>query len=228
MSVAARRAPLKLAIVISGRGSNMQSIARACSSGAINAQIVRVIADRDSAAGLPAARELGLATALIAARDYADRADFETALARELDASGAELIVLAGFMRILGAPFCERYAGRLLNIHPSLLPGYRGLHTHQRVLTAGERWHGATVHFVSTNLDGGPLLLQARVPVLADDTVASLSARVQPQEHIIYPQVLGWIAAGRLEWREGLPWLDGAKLLKPVVVGARDDATATV
>ena len=132
-----------------------------------------------------------------------------------IDASHAELVVLAGFMRVLSAGFVARYAGRLLNIHPSLLPRYKGLDTHARVLAADDRAHGATVHYVTPELDGGPGVLQAEVPVLPGDDVASLSARVHEVEHIIYPQVIGWIAAGRLRWNGGAPTLDGVRLDKP-------------
>jgi phosphoribosylglycinamide formyltransferase-1 len=220
MSAAVMREPLKLAIVISGRGSNMLNIAAACANFSINARVVRVIADRDSASGLPAARASGLNVCTLNAGAYADRSDFELALAADIDACGADLIILAGFMRILGAPFCAKFTGRMLNIHPSLLPAHKGLHTHQLVLEAGEHEHGATVHYVTPELDGGPLVRQARVPVLPADTAATLSARVQQQEHIIYPQVIGWIASGRLCWRDGAPWLDGRKLDTPVVTGA--------
>jgi phosphoribosylglycinamide formyltransferase-1 len=197
----------------------MLNIAAACANGSINARIVRVMADRDSATGLQAARALGLDTRAFIASAYPDRSAFEQALAADITASDADLIILAGFMRILGAPFCAQFTGRMLNIHPSLLPAHKGLHTHQRVLEAGEPTHGATVHYVTSELDGGPLVLQARVPVLPADTVATLSAHVQQQEHIIYPQVIGWIASGRLCWRDGAPWLDGRKLDSPVVTG---------
>lgn len=210
------RPPLRLAVIISGRGSNMLAIAEACRRGAIHARIVRVVADRDSATGLASARELGLDTCLVAARAYADRSAFEVALAAEIDASGADLVVLAGFMRILTPAFTTRYAGRLLNIHPSLLPAYKGLHTHQRVLDAGDAWHGVTVHYVTADLDGGPLIAQARVAVWAGDTPDSLSARIQQREHILYPTVIGWIAADRLRWCDGVPSLDGAPLHEPV------------
>ena len=214
-------ASLGLAVLISGRGSNMLAIARACERGAIPARILRVIADRD-AAGLAAAQQLGLSTRLIPARDYPDRPAFDAAVAEDIDASGARLVVLAGFMRILTPAFAGRYAGRLLNIHPSLLPDYKGLHTHERVLAAGERFHGGTVHFVTAELDGGPRLLQARIAVRPGDTAATLSARVQEREHIIYPRVVGWIAAGRLQWRDNQPWLDGAPLQQPVMLEEND------
>lgn len=189
---------LRLAVVISGRGSNMLAIARACASGTINARIVSVIADRAEAGGIQAARQMGLPVTVLVAREYHDRAGFERALRAAIDASDAQLVVLAGFMRILAPEFAAHYAGRMLNIHPSLLPRYPGLHTHERVLAAGDSSHGCSVHVVTGVLDGGPLLLQARVPVVPGDTPATLSARVQLQEHIIYPEVIGWIAAGRL------------------------------
>jgi phosphoribosylglycinamide formyltransferase-1 len=216
---AAARAPLPLYVVISGRGTNMLAIAAAAAHGALNARVVRVIADRESAAGLTAARAQGLSTTVIPYRSFPDRAAFEAALAADIDRHGEPLIVLAGFMRIVTPEFTRRYAGRLLNIHPSLLPAYPGLHTHQRAIAADERWHGVTVHFVTAELDGGPPVRQARVPVLPGDTAESLSARVHLQEHIIYPEVIDWIASGRLQWRDGAPWLDGRLLTHPVVSG---------
>jgi phosphoribosylglycinamide formyltransferase-1 len=210
---------LAVAVLISGRGSNMAAIASACASGQINARIVRVIADRATAGGIELARQLGLEASVVPARQYADHAAFEAALRAAIDASGARLVVLAGFMRILSPEFAARYAGAMLNIHPSLLPKFPGLHTHERALAAQEHEHGASVHFVTGELDAGPLLRQARVPVLPGDTPASLSARVQAQEHIIYPEVIGWIAAGRLKTVDGLPWLDGRALRQPVATG---------
>jgi phosphoribosylglycinamide formyltransferase-1 len=208
---------LKLAVLISGRGSNMAAIARAGLDGQLAAELVLVISDRGDAAGIPAASALGLATAVIEARVYEGRAVFEAALGEAIDRSGAELLVLAGFMRILSAAFVQRYAGRLLNIHPSLLPKYKGLHTHRRVLQAGEREHGASVHFVTDELDGGPVICQARVAVQADDTEQSLAARVVLQEHRIYPMVIGLIAAGRLKLQGATIVLDGQALNAPIV-----------
>jgi len=210
------RGPLRLAVLLSGRGSNMVAIARACAAGALHARIVAVIADVADAGGIGRARELGLPVSVVPRRDYADRTAFEAALAGAIDAAQAELVVLAGFMRVLSPAFAARYAGRMLNIHPSLLPAYPGLHTHARVLAAGEREHGVTVHYVTAELDGGPPLLQARVAVLPGDTEASLSARVQQREHIIYPKVIGWIADGRLEYAGGRPRLDGRPLDGPL------------
>ena len=203
---------LALAVLISGRGSNMAAIARACAAGRIQARIVRVIADRPGVAGIALARELGLEVSLVPAGEFTDRAAFEAALRSTIDASGARLVVLAGFMRVLSPQFTAHYAGAMLNIHPSLLPKYPGLHAHAHVLEAGEPEHGATVHFVTSELDAGPIVLQARVPVRAGDTVDSLSARVQEQEHIIYPRVIGWIAAGRLRLNGTTVLLDGRPL----------------
>ncbi len=213
------RAPtLALAVVISGRGSNMAAIARECASGRIPARVARVIADRRDAGGIALARHLGLDVAVVPAREFATPAAFENALRASIDASGAQLVVLAGFMRILSAPFTDHYAGALLNIHPSLLPKFPGLHTHERALAAREWEHGASVHFVTPALDAGPVVLQGRVPVLPDDSPASLSARVQQQEHIIYPEVIGWIAEGRLKLIAGRPWLDGLPLAHPLIM----------
>jgi phosphoribosylglycinamide formyltransferase 1 len=203
------RGKLKLAVLISGRGSNMAAIARASLAGQIQAEPVIVISDRGNAAGLAAASALGLSTAVIESAQFENRESFEAALAAAIDGSGAQLVVLAGFMRILSAPFVQRYAGRLLNIHPSLLPRYKGLNTHRRVLHAGEREHGASVHFVTAELDGGPVVCQARVPVRADDSEQSLAARVVLEEHRIYPMVIGLIASGRLELRDATVLLDG-------------------
>jgi phosphoribosylglycinamide formyltransferase-1 len=202
---------MRLAILISGRGSNMAAIARS------GAPVTVVVSDKPDAGGLALARDLGIEARAVPWLGAARRSDFETALGHAIDQSGADLVVLAGFMRILSPAFAERYAGRMLNIHPSLLPKYRGLHTHQRVLEAKEKEHGASVHFVTAELDGGPLILQSRVPVKPDDTEAALSARVQATEHIIYPRVIGWIAEGRLRWRDGHAWLDNRPLDQPVV-----------
>jgi len=209
--------PLRLAVLISGRGSNMATIARACRDGKLNATVTVVISDVPTAAGLDLAQEFGVKTRVVPWQGAAARAEFERAIARAIDLSAAELVILAGFMRVLSPALVERYAGRMLNIHPSLLPKYRGLHTHARVLEAGEREHGATVHFVTAELDGGPAVLQSRVPVLPGDSEATLSARVQSTEHIIYPRVVDWIATGRLQWQNGQPQLNGKPLDAPVV-----------
>ncbi len=220
------RGKLKLAILISGRGSNMLAIAHACREGRIGAEVALVIADRADAAGIRAAHELGIPTTLVlppapgrsadqqVRREQRDR--FEAALSQAIDASGAQLVLLAGFMRILSPAFVHRYRGRLLNIHPSLLPKFKGLDTHRRALEAGEREHGATVHFVTEELDGGPIIAQARVAVQADDGEQELAARVLREEHRIYPMVVGMIAAGRLQLLDGAIELDGAPLRGPL------------
>jgi phosphoribosylglycinamide formyltransferase-1 len=209
--------PLALAVLISGRGSNMVAIAQACERGEIAARVARVIADRRDAGGIALAQQHGLEVSVVAAREYAGRAGFETALQSAIDASGAQLVVLAGFMRVLSPEFARHYAGRMLNIHPSLLPRFPGLHTHERALAAQEREHGASVHYVTGELDAGPVVLQARVPVLPGDTPERLSARVQQQEHIIYPRVIGWIAAGRLRLTDSGPSFDSRLLQQPMV-----------
>ena len=211
------RPPLHIAILISGRGSNMAAIARACREGRLNARVDAVISDRPGVAGLDTARALGLDAGVVPWRGAAQRAAFEQALDAALAAAKPEVIVLAGFMRILSPGFVASRAGRMLNIHPSLLPKYAGLHTHRRVLEAGDREHGASVHFVTAQLDGGPVVLQSRVAVCPGDTEERLSARVQATEHIIYPRVIGWLADGRLAWRQDGPWLDGRPLNEPVV-----------
>ncbi|GAC1455220.1 MAG: phosphoribosylglycinamide formyltransferase [Steroidobacteraceae bacterium] len=210
-------APRRLAILISGRGSNMSAIARACATGTIAAGVAMVIADRADAGGLASAAQLGIPTAVIERSSVRDAAAFEAALLAKLEAQRPDAIALAGFMRILSAGFVQRFAGRMFNIHPSLLPAYRGLHTHRRVLAAHETQHGASVHFVTAELDGGPVVLQSRVPVEPADTEGTLAARVQATEHIIYPQVLAWFAQRRLAWRDDAAWLDGRPLTTPIV-----------
>jgi phosphoribosylglycinamide formyltransferase 1 len=206
----AARPPLRLAVLISGRGSNMVAIARACEQGRIGARITGVISDHVEAGGIDRARQLGLVTTVVDLQSFRgpsglDRRAFEAALAEAIDASTPDLVILAGFMRILSPEFVRRYEGRMLNIHPSLLPSYKGLHTHERVLAAGEREHGASVHFVTAELDGGPVVLQGRVPVLPGDDAERLSARVNELEWTIYPTVIGWIADGSLYWTPAGP-----------------------
>jgi phosphoribosylglycinamide formyltransferase-1 len=210
-------AALPLAILISGRGSNMVAIAQACAAGRIDARINQVISDEPGAAGIARAQELGLATCVIQRAQFADADAFESALLGALAAQAHELVVLAGFMRILSPQFVARYAGRMLNIHPSLLPRYRGLHTHRRVLAAGDAQHGASVHFVTAELDSGPVVLQSRVPVLPGDTETALAERVHASEYVIYPKVIGWIAQQRVVFRESRVWFDGEPLDEPMV-----------
>jgi phosphoribosylglycinamide formyltransferase 1 len=211
----------RLAILISGSGSNMVAIAQACSAGQIPAEVVIVIADTAAAGGIQRAQQLGLATRIVDRRGFLrqgrpDRAAFEAALAAAITASGADYVILAGFMRVLSAEFVAQYAGHMLNIHPSLLPRHKGLDTHARALAAGDNEHGASVHFVTPELDGGPLIAQAVVAVLPGDEVASLSGRVHAQEHKLYPMVIEWLTRGRLRWNGGTPSLDGAPLGAPV------------
>jgi len=208
-------APLKLALLISGRGSNMSALLHAALAGKIAARPSMVISDRADAAGLSSARELGVATATW--KGEQQEGPFERMLLATLETVQPDVIALAGFMRILSPAVVERYLGRMLNIHPSLLPAYRGLHTHRRVLAAGDTEHGASVHFVTPELDAGPIVLQSKVAVLPGDTEAALAARVLATEHIIYPRVIGWLGERRLAWRTGAPWLDGRRLDAPIL-----------
>lgn len=208
--------PLRLAILVSGRGSNMAAIARACAAHTIDAQVASVVADRSDAAGLEAAHALGIDAFAVLPAAHASRAQFEAALAARLDACKPDLVILAGFMRILGDAFVAHYRGRMLNIHPSLLPKYKGLHTHRRALAAGDTVHGCSVHYVTEELDGGPVVLQGRLRIAPGEDEQQLSARVQALEHILYPRTIGWIAAGRLAWRDDGAWLDGKPLTAPI------------
>lgn len=211
---------LKIAVLISGSGSNLQAIIDAIGRGEIAGRIVGVLSNRADAFGLERAARHGLATAVISHGDYPDRAAFDQALVRQVDGWGADIVVLAGFMRILTPAFVAHYEGRLLNIHPSLLPKYKGLHTHRRALEAGDREHGCSVHFVTAELDGGPVVGQARVPVLPGDDEATLAARVHGAEHRLYPAVLGWLASGDLAWRDGQPVFRGTPLAGPLQLPA--------
>ncbi len=184
----------RIVILISGRGSNMEAILEA----RLPARVAAVISNDPDAKGLATARAHGVTTAVVPHRGFPDRTAFDTALAAAIDAHRPDLVVLAGFMRILTDDFVRRYAGRLVNIHPSLLPAFPGLHTHRQALAAGVRIHGCTVHFVTPALDNGPIIVQAAVPVLPDDSEDTLAARVLRQEHRIYPQVIRWFCEGRL------------------------------
>jgi phosphoribosylglycinamide formyltransferase-1 len=223
MNPAARRLPV--VVLLSGTGSNLRAIVAQATAGELPVEIRAVISDRPDAQGLTWAAAQGLRTVALPPRDFPDRATFDRALAETVAGFDPGLVVLAGFMRILGDEFVDRFAGRLLNIHPSLLPKYRGLHTHRRALEAGDRQHGASVHFVTRELDGGPVVIQARVPVRDDDDEASLAARVLTEEHRIYPECIGWFAAGRLQCRDGVVHLDGRSLTGPVL---RDSAGAAL
>jgi len=209
-----------IVILISGRGSNMGSLLDAVADGALPVRVAAVIANRPDAPGLQTASHAGVATYIVDHRAYPDRVAFDRALADAIDAHAPDLVVLAGFMRILSDDFVNHYAGRLINIHPSLLPAFPGLHTHQRALDEGVRVHGCSVHFVTPTLDHGPLIVQAAVPVLDDDDAASLAARVLAQEHRIYPLAVRWFAEGRLRVSDGrvrvsAPQDAGAALVSP-------------
>lgn len=218
--------PLPVVVLVSGRGSNLRAIDARIAAGELPARILAVLSDREDAAALAWAAERGLATGAVPQHQYADRAAFDAALGNVIAGYAPALVVLAGFMRILGAPLVERFAGRMLNIHPSLLPKYPGLHTHRRVLEAGDVEHGASVHFVTTELDGGPVVLQARVPVLPGDDEAMLAQRVLVQEHRIYPLAIRWFAEGRLRLDGGVVRFDGRPLAAPLFVNGTADAAA--
>jgi phosphoribosylglycinamide formyltransferase-1 len=200
-----------IVILISGRGSNMEAIVHALQAERWPARIAAVISNRADAAGLVFAAGHGIATAVVASKDYASRPEFDAALQTVIDGYAPDLVVLAGFMRILTEPFVAHYAGRMLNIHPSLLPLFPGLATHAQALAAGVAQHGATVHFVTAELDHGPMVLQAGVPVVPDDTVETLSARVLEQEHVIYPRAVRWFVEDRLNIAQGAVQVDHSK-----------------
>ena len=208
--------PLPIAILISGRGTNMRVIAEQATAGNLPVDVRVVISDQPAAEGLQTAAAMNIATRVVSPRDFADRASYDRALVQLLTEYEPQLVALAGFMRILTPHFIGAFAGTILNVHPSLLPNYRGLHTHRRVLEAGEALHGASIHFVTEELDGGPVIVQAEVPVLPGDSETTLSARVQRAEHRIYSQAIEWFARGRLLLKEGRAWLDGQPLDAPV------------
>jgi phosphoribosylglycinamide formyltransferase-1 len=207
-----------IVILISGRGSNMQALIERSQAADAAYSVVSVLSDRADAGGLEIARNLGVEARAVPRATGSERADYDRILAAAITEFSPVLIVLAGFMRILGAPFVERFAGRILNIHPSLLPKYAGMHTHRRVLEAREAEHGVTVHFVTEQLDGGPPVLQARVPILPGDTETTLSQRVLTQEHIIYPLAVNWFCQGRLRCEAGKALLDGRTLNEPLQI----------
>ncbi len=208
----------RIVILISGRGSNMQALLEA----KLDAQIAAVISNNPSARGLQFARSAGVETKLVNHRDYADRTSFDKALGDAIAAYRPDLIVLAGFMRILTEQFIERFSGRILNIHPSLLPAFSGLDTHQRALDEGVKLHGCTVHFVTATLDHGPIVIQAAVPVLPDDDEERLAARVLQQEHVVYPQAIRWFLEGRLaiegnHVRLSAAWRNPVPIISPLL-----------
>jgi phosphoribosylglycinamide formyltransferase-1 len=209
-------ADARIVVLISGGGTNLQAILDATRDHEIPGIVAAVISNRPDAQGLGRAAKMGIPTEVLDHRGFETRADFDLALMRLIDRYEPDLIVLAGFMRILGSELVGHYAGRMLNIHPSLLPAYRGLHTHARALADGAREHGASVHFVTADLDGGPVIIQALVPVLNGDTPETLAARVLEQEHIVYPLAVRWFCEGRLKLRDTTIELDGRALDRPV------------
>ena len=207
--MSAERPKLPVVVLISGGGTNLQAIIDA-SHGDLPVEIRAVISNRPDAYGLERARKAGIPAEVLDHHQFESREAFDKALMELIDGYAPELVVLAGFMRILTQALVRHYEGRMLNIHPSLLPKFRGLNTHARAIEAGEREHGVTVHFVTADLDAGPIVIQARVPVHPGDTPESLAGRVLEQEHRIYPQAVRWFAEGRLELHGGVACLDGA------------------
>ena len=213
MSSPRRRA----AILISGGGSNLQSFIDHVASGRLDMEIAIVVSNRADAYGLQRANNAGIPALCIEHGLFDDRESFDRAIAATLDKKRIDLLILAGFMRILSPWFVAHYTGKILNIHPALLPAYPGLNTHQRVIDAGDQWHGSTVHFVTEKLDGGPLVLQGRLTIDPDENAQQLAARVQALEHQIYPEAAALIANGNVEFRDGYAWRDGEKLVQPVM-----------
>ncbi|MDO6765999.1 phosphoribosylglycinamide formyltransferase [Agarivorans sp. 1_MG-2023] len=201
-----------IVVLISGSGTNLQAIIDACKEGRINASISAVISNKADAFGLERAKQAAINTVVVNPKQYSDRESYDIALAEAIEQQQADLIVMAGFMRILSPHFVERFAGKMLNIHPSLLPKYQGLHTHQRAIDAKDLEHGCSVHFVTAELDGGPVVLQAKVPVFEEDTADELADRVQVQEHAIYPLVVNWFIEQRLVMQGDYAELDGQQL----------------
>ena len=207
----------KTAILISGSGTNLQAFIDQVADGRLDIDIVLVFSNKPDAFGLTRAKSAGITTACIEHGDFESRELFDRAVAAELDKHAPDLIVLAGFMRILSPWFVRHYEGKVLNVHPALLPLYPGLNTHQRVLDAGDSHHGSTVHFVTEELDAGPRILQGRLPVLAGESAEQLARRVQAVEHQIYPQAAAMVGEGRVEFRDGQTWIDGRVAPEPIV-----------
>lgn len=199
---------MKVVVLVSGGGSNLQALIDGQQDGSLPIDIAAVISNRPNVKGLDRARDAGICAQLLDHKNFDSRDSFDAALMKTIDSFDAELVVLAGFMRILTPEFTEHYLGRMLNIHPSLLPKYQGLHTHQRALDAGDSEHGVSVHFVTAELDGGPVAIQAKVAVLANDDASTLASRVQVQEHVIYPLAVKWFAQGRLSMSDNAALLD--------------------
>ncbi|HDM8212999.1 TPA: phosphoribosylglycinamide formyltransferase [Vibrio harveyi] len=201
-----------IVVLISGNGSNLQAILEACEDNMPNAQVAAVFSNKADAYGLERAKQFDVNDHFVDPKAFDSREDFDAELMQQIDEYQPDVIVLAGYMRILSSAFVSYYLGKMINIHPSLLPKYPGLHTHQRAIDAGDKEHGTSVHFVTEELDGGPVVLQAKVPVFEDDDADTLAARVQTQEHKIYPMVTKWLVDGRLSMTEGKAYLDGFEL----------------
>jgi phosphoribosylglycinamide formyltransferase 1 len=207
----------KTAILISGSGTNLQAFIDAVADGNLDLELAVVFSNNPDAYGLERAEQAGIPTACIQHSDFPDRASFDHAVIEELDRHDPELLILAGFMRILSPAFVTHYSGKILNIHPALLPLYPGLNTHQRVLDAGDRWHGSTVHFVTEKLDAGPRILQGRLAIVPGETADELATRVQAVEHQIYPEAAGWVGSGKVTFKDGQAWVDGRLAAEPVI-----------
>jgi len=216
MTFARPAAPLPIVVLISGNGTNLQAIIDAVRRGELAAEIRAVISNRPQAFGLERARRAGIPAETVDHTRYPDRNDFDAALRAMIDRYQPALVILAGFMRILTPEFVTHYHGRMLNIHPSLLPAFRGLDTHRRALAAGAKAHGASVHFVTVELDGGPVIIQQQVPILPGDDAGTLAARVQTAEHRLYPRVIQWFAEGRIGLRDNRVVFDGTPLTAPL------------
>ncbi len=201
-----------IVVLISGNGSNLQAVIDQCEQGKINGRVSLVISNKADAYGLTRASQAGIPTAVVDHKDYPDRDSYDAQLRATIDQVKPDLIVLAGFMRILTPGLVQHFAGKMLNIHPSLLPKYKGLHTHQRAIEAGDEEHGCSVHFVTADLDGGPVILQAKVPVFSQDTTETLAQRVQEQERQIYPLVCSWFCNNRLNMQGDYAYLDEIRI----------------
>ncbi|NOX27610.1 MAG: phosphoribosylglycinamide formyltransferase [Gammaproteobacteria bacterium] len=219
--------PLRLVVVISGNGSNLQTIIDASQSD-LAVEISAVISNRPQAYGLQRAENANITTHTLDHTKFSSREAFDTELKQIIDGHAPDLIVLAGFMRVLSNAFVHEYPGQILNIHPSLLPKYRGLNTHAKAIAAKDKYHGASVHFVTETLDGGPVIVQARVPILNDDNEESLAKRVQEQEHKIYIEALRWLSEGRLHWHDDALILDDQPLLQPIVINSEEANEAKI
>ncbi len=217
-------ADYRIVVLISGSGTNLQAIMDAAAAGRIQGQIVEVISNRADAYGLERAAKAGITTQVLDHRDHPTRQAYDTVLAEHIETLKPDLIILAGFMRILSDAFVERFMGRLINIHPSLLPAYRGLHTHARAIEAKEPLHGCSVHYVIPELDAGPVIAQAAVTIKADDTPETLQTRVQAMEHQLYPEVVAWLADGRVSMKEQAVWIDGQPIATPPRIGTEPEA----